>query len=143
MKFDEGRLQTAEHILAKVIENEIGDAKVVIAKFREESGLLEVMTQHNLRELDLGEIQNSVNEVIKRKLMVFKSVKSRKEVENEFDLSKIPKSVQEIRIVEIGGFDRRPCRDPHVDNTDEIGTFEIISLKRVGNNRYRFTFKVS
>jgi hypothetical protein len=30
-------LQTAEHILAKVIENNIKNAKVVIAKFKEEA----------------------------------------------------------------------------------------------------------
>jgi len=29
--------------------------------------------------------------------------------------------VKEIRIVEIEGFDKTPCKDPHVENTSQIG----------------------
>lgn len=142
MKPNEGRLQTAEHILAKIIEDQISNAKVGIAKFKEESGLLEIITQTDLREFNQNNIQNEVNKTIKKELLVHKSTSRREEAEKEIDLSKVPSTVQDIRIVEISGFDKRPCRDPHVDNTNEIGNFVILSVKRVGNNRYRFTFKV-
>ena len=142
MKPIEGRLQTAEHILAKIIEDKISDAKVGIAKFEEESGILEIITQTNLRNLNQNEIQNEVNHIIKKELSVHKSVKKREDAKKEVDLSKVPSFVRDIRIVEIDGFDKRPCRDPHVDNTSEIGIFRIFKIKRVGNNRYRFTFRV-
>ena len=58
-------------------------------------------------------------------------------------MKSIPDSVQEVRIVEIVGFDKRPCRDPHVQNTKEIGEFIITKPKRVGKDRYRFKFTVS
>ena len=63
-------------------------------------------------------------------------------VKEEFDITKIPESVNEIRIVEIVDFDRRPCRDPHVDNTSEIGYFEVLKIEKAGKNRYRFSFKI-
>jgi len=39
--------------------------------------------------------------------------------------------VKEIRIVEIEGFDKTPCKDPHVENTGEVGYFEIIKVEKL------------
>jgi len=141
MQPKEGRLQTAEHILAKTIENKVRDAMVVIAKFKENSGLVEFSTERDLRELDRDELQAKVNETIKKKLAVGANNLNRQEA-LDFDLSKIPESVDKIRIIEIEGFDKRPCRDPHVQNTAKIGNFIIQKVKRAGKNRYRFVFSV-
>ena len=142
MKPVDGRLQTGEHILSKIIEDEVSDARVVIAKFNEDSGLLEMSTSTDLREMDKDRLQSEVNEVIGRNLQVTRTTKSRQKAEKEVDLGNIPSFVQKVTIVEIEGFDKRPCRDPHVENTSQIGTFRILKLERVGNERYRFTFDV-
>jgi Ser-tRNA(Ala) deacylase AlaX len=142
MKPNEGRLQTAEHILAKIIEDKVTGAKVGIAKFEEDFGLLEMITKDDLRKINQNELQDAVNKTIEKNLKVSKYVKMREEVEKEVNLSKVPASVKEIRIVDIEKFDKRPCKDPHVDNTSEIGNFVILKIERVGNDRYRFTFKV-
>jgi len=143
MKPNEGRLQTGEHILARIIENKINDAKVVIARFgKENEGSVDFSTSADLRTLNLEELERETNEIIKKELPVYKKLFKREEVERDFDLSKIPLSVNEIRIVEIEGFDKRPCRDPHVDNTMEIGYFKITKAERVGKDRYRFLFKI-
>lgn len=142
MKSNEGRLQTAEHIFAKIMEDKISGARVIIAKFTEESGLLEMSAETDLRNLDFEEIQNEVNAIIKKELPVYKSAKKREEAEKEVNLRNVPAFVRDVRIVEIKGFDKRPCKDPHVGNTSEIGFFKILGIKRAGNNRYRFTFKV-
>ncbi|MFH1064581.1 MAG: alanine-tRNA synthetase second additional domain-containing protein [Candidatus Woesearchaeota archaeon] len=63
-------------------------------------------------------------------------------MQREVDISSIPTDVQEVRIVSIGDFDTRPCRDPHVLNTREIGKLKILKLKKAGKDRYRFTFTV-
>lgn len=142
MKPNEGRLQSAEHILAKILENKIPDAEVRIAKFKEESGLFEVMSKSDLRELNMNEIEEDVNKIIGKEIPVHKSILKREEAEKEVNLKKVPASIQEITIIDFKGFDKRPCRDPHVNNTKEIGKFAILSLDRVGENRYRFIFKV-
>ena len=144
MKPNEGKLQTGEHIFAKIIENKILDANVVIAKFdKEKEGSIDFSTSTDLRKLILNDLERETNSIIKKELPVHKKIFKRKEIEGEFDLSKIFKSVNEIRIVEIEGFDKRPCRDPHVANTREIGYFAITKIKRVGKDRYRFLFEVS
>ncbi len=143
MKQNEGRLQTGEHILAKIIEDKITDAKTGFVKFEEDYGLVEFNSKEDLRKLDIKELQDEVNHIIQKNLPVHISIKDKKEVEKEVDMRKVPNCVQEVRIVDIEGFDKRPCKDPHVDNTNEIGNFIILKIKRVGNNRYRFTFKVS
>jgi len=75
-------------------------------------------------------------------LEVKKILLPRKEAEKKTDLRKVPESVKEIRLIYIGDFDIRPCRDPHVDNTSEIGKFKILKVKKAGKNRYRFLFRV-
>jgi Ser-tRNA(Ala) deacylase AlaX len=123
MKQNDGRLQTGEHILAKIIEDKIDDAKTGFVKFEEDHGLVEFSSSQDLRELDLKKLQNEINFVIKRNLPVHISMKNRKEAEKEVNLRKVPDFVQEIRIVDIEGFDKRACKDPHVDNTSQIGNF--------------------
>ena len=142
MKPNEGRMQTAEHILARTLENKLPDAKFVIAKFHADSGLMEIATKEDLRKMDITELQASVNAVIKRKLKVSKYVVKREDAEKQFDLSRLPSSVKEVRIVEIEGFDKTPCKDQHVENTSEIGCFSIVKVERAGKDRYRFIFRV-
>jgi len=142
MKPNEGRLQTAEHILAHILENRDVAAKVVIAKFEERAGLLEVSSAEDLRKIDFPKLQAEVNKVIIKHLPVNKHFVNRVTAESEFDLRRIPSSVSEIRIVEIYGFDKTPCKDPHVENTNEIGFFSLLSVVRVGKDRYRFCFRV-
>ena len=142
MKPNEGRLQTAEHILARTIEHNVPGSKFIISTFKENSGKIEVHTETDLRKIDLAKLQSVVNAVIQRNLKVRKYVVQRSEAETEFDLARLPVSVQEIRIVEIEGFDRTPCKDPHVENTSQIGHFEILKVKKAGKNSYRIDFKV-
>jgi len=142
MKPNQGRLQTAEHILARTIEHTIPDTKFIISTFKEDSGKIEVSAKKDLRKVDLAKLQNDVNEVIQKNLKVKKYVIKREEAETEFDLTRLPSSVKEIRIVEIEGFDKTPCKDPHVENTIQIGYFEIFKVKKTGKNSYRFIFKV-
>ena len=119
------------------------DTKVIISKFRENSGLLEITSANDLRNIDKVQLQTDVNTVTRKNLAVRKYLIDRDNAEAEFDLSRIPASIKEVRIVEIEGFDRTPCKDPHVENTNEIGFFTLLSVKRVGKDRYRFVFSIT
>jgi misacylated tRNA(Ala) deacylase len=142
MKPNEGRLETAEHILARTLEHRFLDAKFIISKFEENSGYLEIATKEDLRKVNRALLQDEVNEIIKKNLLVSKHILKREDAEKEFDLRRLPSSLEEIRIVEIEGFDKTPCKDPHVENTSEIGYLEILWVKKVGKDRYRFAFEV-
>jgi len=135
------RLPTSEHILAKILENRF-DVRVGICKFTDEVGILEVYSEVDLREVDVKELEDETNCVISKNLDVKKYVLPREEANKIVDLRKVPESINQIRIVEIGGFDKRPCKDDHVDNTSEIGKIKIQNVNRVGKDRYRFLFDV-
>lgn len=137
----EGRLQTGEHILARIMQNRFSGIKIVIARFFLDYGELEFLFNWDLRGLDLEELNERINEVILQNLDVEKEIFEREEVEG-FNLTRIAPDMKEIRIVSIGDFDKRPCRDPHVDNTKQIGKFIVESITISGKDRYRFRFRV-
>jgi len=142
MKPNEGRLQTAEHVLARMLESRLSDAKFIISKFEENSGRMEIAAKEDLRKIDKAALQNDVNMTIKKNLRVNKYTVKREDAEKKFDLARLPSSAAKVRIVDIEGFDKTPCKDPHVENTGEIGYFEILKVERVGKDRYRFVFEV-
>jgi misacylated tRNA(Ala) deacylase len=143
MEPNAGRLQTAEHILVRILENKLPDAKFIIAKFKENFGIMEIVSKEDLRKVDRAVLQDDVNAVIKKNLQVNTYLVNREDAEKEFSLARLPPSVRKVRIVEIDDFDRTPCRDPHVENTSEIGCFGILKVERVGRDRYRFVFEVT
>ncbi len=115
--------------------------RFIISKFGVDYGLMEVAAKEDLRRIGKKELEDAVNAIIKKNLRVSKSIVKREDAEKQFDLTRLPSSVQEVRIVEIEGFDKTPCKDPHVENTNEIGKFVIIKVERVGKDRYRFVFR--
>lgn len=140
MKPIEGRLQTAEHILAKIIEDKI-ECNVSVCKFKEDYGTLEINSQTDIRKLGKEALENETQEIINKNIEVKKSMINRDQA-HQYDLRRIPDSIQELRVVDIVGFDARPCGDPHVDNTNQIGVFSIDKIKKVGKGRYRVYFSV-
>jgi Ser-tRNA(Ala) deacylase AlaX len=139
---NEGRLQTAEHILARTIERKFPGAEFVIAKFDENNGRMEISSKTDLRKTDQTMLQAEINAVIRKNLRVNKYIIEREEAEKKLDLKRLPSNVKEVRIVEIEGFDKTPCKDPHVENTSEIGHFELLKVEKAGKDRYRFVFRV-
>ena len=55
----------------------------------------------------------------------------------------IPKSIDEIRVVEIENFDQQACGGTHVKNTSEVGHIEIIKAENKGKNNRRIYFKLT
>ena len=143
MKPIEGRLQTAEHILVRTVERKFPNSNFIISKFDENIGQVEILAKTDLRRINLAALQKEVNMIVEKNLLVKKYIIKRGEAETEFDLTRLPSSLKEIRIVEIHGFDKTPCKDLHVERTGEIGFFEILKVKRTGKDRYRIIFKVS
>lgn len=141
MRPNEGRLQTGEHLLAKLIESRFSDVRVGISRFFEDHGEVEFLFNWDLRGLNLDELNFSIGDIIKKKLVVKIETVSREEIA-DLDLSRVPLEVNQVRIVAVEDFDRRPCHDPHVNNTKEIGKFIVYLVDKVGKDRYRFKFRV-
>jgi Ser-tRNA(Ala) deacylase AlaX len=96
----------------------------------------------NLTEHELKNLEEEVNEVIRKNLPVTERYMEFSKADLLFDLSRLPQDRNtEIRIIEIGDFDSCPCIGQHVDNTSEIGIFKIISSDYDGK-KLRIRFKL-
>jgi len=54
----------------------------------------------------------------------------------------LPPAVKELRLVKIGDIDLQADGGPHVSNTKEVGTIEIIDTENRGKNNRRVYFKL-
>ncbi len=93
-------------------------------------------------EEQVSEITRRVNEVIAMHLPVYEQFMERGEAAAIVDLSKLPDDASDtLRIIRVGDYDACACIGQHVQNTSEIGRFEIISSD-YENGRWRVRFKL-
>jgi alanyl-tRNA synthetase len=80
-----------------------------------------------LTDDEAREVEAEVNEAISAKLEVTEEMVDIEEANRNFNLARLPNGVESVRIVRIGDYDSCPCIGEHVDNTAEIGEFNMIS----------------
>lgn len=139
------RYHTCAHIVSKIIRDATG-AKITGNQLALEKGRIDF----DLEELDREAImsyETNVNEVIQKNLEVKKYFMPRDEalqMPELFSLKNVlPPNVEELRIVEIVGFERAACGGTHVNNTSEIGTVKFTEIANKGKNNRRVYFTVS
>lgn len=134
------KLHTAEHILWQVLKNKLNLLKNRALQFTENYCRFDFITDKEFGEKDLQEITKTVDEVINKNLKVTIEIISREKAKNIVDLSLIPKNIDPVRIVKIGDFSIEACGGEHIENTSEIGKFQIIEYKKIGKNTFRIKF---
>jgi Ser-tRNA(Ala) deacylase AlaX len=88
-------------------------------------------------------MNRKVNEVIDSHLPVTIDFMKKEDASKIVDLSKLPADASEtLRIVRVGEYDACACIGQHVQNTSELGRFEIISHD-FENGRWRVRFKLN
>ena len=93
-------------------------------------------------EEQIATIEQNVNDVIAQHLPVTIEFVTRENVPAGVDLSKLPAGASEtLRIVRVGDYDVCACIGTHVENTNEIGRFKIIS-HTFENGTLRLRFKL-
>jgi alanyl-tRNA synthetase len=80
-----------------------------------------------LTDDEAKEVETAVNKAIAANLCVTEEMVSFEEANQNFNLTRLPNGFETVRIVNIGDYDSCPCIGEHVDNTDEIGEFHMIS----------------
>ena len=98
--------------------------------------------EHPLNEDDARRIEAAVNAEITADHPVTDRLVPADEARDRFDLSKVPNGLDRIRIVSIGGLDHTPCSGEHVEQTCQIGRFEIRSAEMKSENRIRIRFRL-
>lgn len=135
-------MHTCEHILNQTLVRMFGCGRSVNAHIERKKSKCDYDLPQAPTAEQVEEITRTVNEVIAQQLPVSAELMSREEAAKIADLSKLPADASEmLRVIRVGDFDACACIGQHVENTSEIGTFQIISHD-YENGRLRVRFKL-
>ena len=135
-------MHTAEHLLNATMVKMFGCTRSRNAHIERKKSKCDYQLTSCPTDVEIGEIEDRVNEVIALHLpvkMEFVTHEEARQIQG-LDLSKLPDDASEtLRIVRIGDYDVCACIGEHVDNTSRIGRFKIISHDwNEGTLRLRF-----
>ncbi len=135
-------MHTCEHILNQTMVRMFGCGRSVNAHIERKKSKCDYVLAEAPNEEQITEIIRKVNEVIDSHLPVYEELMSRGEAVKIADLSKLPADASEtLRIIRVGDYDACACIGQHVENTSELGRFEIISHD-FENGRWRVRFRL-
>ena len=136
------QMHSAEHILNQTMVRMFNCGRSFSNHIEKKKSKCDYHFDRDLTEREVEEIEKRVNNIIKLNLQVREEFYSKDEVGEKFNLSKLPEDVgNKIRIIRIGDYDACPCSGRHVNNTNEIGEFKIISTG-FENGTLRLRFKL-
>ena len=122
------KMHTAEHILNQTMVRKFNRGRSFSAHIEKKKSKCDYHFDRDLTPEETTEIESKVNEVISKDHPVLEEFYNRAEVEEKFNLGKLPEDAGDnIRIIRVGDYDACPCIGEHVSRTSEIGTFKIIS----------------
>ena len=122
------QMHSAEHILNRTMVRMFDCGRSFSNHIEKKKSKCDYHFNRNLTEAEISELNERVNETIKKNLPVVEEFITRDEANEKFNLERLPDSAGEtIRIIKIGDYDACPCSGLHVSNTEEIGSFKIIS----------------
>jgi len=142
------RYHTADHVLTRVIINHTG-AKITGNQISLDKSRIDFALEDFDREA-FQKYAEEANQIMAKNLPVKKYFMPRVQALQNPDLfqlrDKLPPSVNELRIVQVGespAFDTSACGGCHLDSTGEIGRIEIIKMENKGRSNRRVYFKLS
>lgn len=136
------RMHTAAHILSEIFHKETG-ALITGNQLNLEKSRIDFNLEHFDRE-KIGEYVAKANEIVQKNLPIKIYTLSREEALKIPSVTKLanvlPPAVQELRIVEIEGFDKQADGGTHVKSTKEVGEIEVVNAENKGKNNRRVYF---
>ncbi len=143
MKSYDPPMHTAEHILNQTMVRMFDCERSFSSHIEKKKSKCDYRFDRPLDGDEEVELVSTVNEIIGMNLDVKEHFLTLAEAAEKFNLTRLPEdSGEEIRIVTIGDYDACPCIGPHVANSSEIGTFQLISTSHE-NGILRIRFKLS
>lgn len=127
-KLEHEQSHTAEHLLNATMVRMFGCPRSRNAHVERKKSKCDYILDVEPTPEQVAEVEAEVNKAIAANLEVKIEFMPREQAAEIVDLSKLPEDAsQTLRIVRIGDYDACACIGAHVNNTSEIGTFQIIS----------------
>ena len=135
-------MHTCEHILNQTMVRMFGCGRSMNAHIEKKKSKCDYILTEAPTDAQIAELTERVNKVIDSHLPVTIDFMERSEAAKIVDLSKLPAEATEtLRIIRVGDYDACACIGQHVNNTSELGHFEIISHD-FEDGRWRIRFKL-
>ena len=137
------RSHTACHVLSAVINKETG--ALITGN---QIGEARTRVDFSLKDFDRSQIKSfeeKTNEIIDQEIPVEIKILPAEEALKMPSIVKLKMDLpemEEIRIIDIVGFDAQACGGTHVRNTGEIGQIEIVKAENKGKNNRRIYFRL-
>lgn len=140
------RMHTAQHLVSRVVFDQFG-ARTAGNQIHAKASHID-FAPAKFQASDLPAIEAAANSLIQANLPVAIEVVDRDKLEavmgpDRSDLSRLPISVRQVRLVRIGDFDAYPCAGTHVARIGELLGLHIIDRKSKGKDVVRITYELS
>lgn len=137
-------MHTCEHIVNQTMIRLFNCNRSVEAHIEKKKSKLDYLLDTCPTPEQIAELEAKVNQVIDAHLPVTEEFITQDEAQGRFDLQRLPDDAgQTVRVVHVGQYDECLCIGTHVNNTDEMGVFKIISTDwNEDNHRWRMRFKL-
>ena len=95
---------------------------------------------------DSEELVSQVNDTLNKEIPVNvhewdrDQITSHEQMRHTKFMDRIPKSISNLRVVEVEGVDLCPCAGTQVDNTSNIPNIQFLAKKNKGKGRIRFSY---
>ena len=129
------KLHTATHLLHAALRKVLGEkVQQKGSNITPERLRFDFSFDRKLTDEELKKVENIVNEKIKEKLPVIKTITSPDEAKKEGALAFFGhKYGDKISVYDIKGFSREICMGPHAENTSQLGKFRILKEEGVAS----------
>jgi alanyl-tRNA synthetase len=143
MKSYDPQMHSAEHILNQTMVRQFGCERSFSSHIEKKKSKCDYHFNRPLTVEEEHALAGQVNQIISGNLCITEQLLSMEEAMHTFNLKRLPEEVGSfVRIVSIGDYDHCPCIGPHVQNTSEIGVFQLVSTSfEEGVLRIRFKLK--
>jgi alanyl-tRNA synthetase len=135
---------SATHILNSAARNSLGSWVWQNSAFKEEQYARLDITHHSaLTREEIRQIEKTANEVVQRNLPIIIDIFERSDAEERYTFriyqgGAVPSN--NVRIVNIDGWDVEACGGTHVNKTGEIGLIKILKTERIQDGVVRLEF---
>lgn len=130
MKDYDHRMHTAEHILNQTMMRMFGCNRAFSSHIERRKSKCDYRFNRPLNGDEEKDLESRVNEVIGWDLAVGYEMVTYDVAAERYNLDRLPDEAideEHLRIVHVGEYDACPCIGEHVNQTNEIGKFHLIS----------------
>ena len=139
------QMHTAQHIVSALAED-IWGAETVGNQLSTDYSRVDLLFEDKT-VFDTEELISEVNATLNKQIPVHvhewdrEEISSHEQMRHTKFMDRIPKSITNLRVVEVEDIDLCPCAGTHVDNTSKIPKIQFLAKKNKGKGRIRFSYK--